>query len=321
VKHCLRSTAVLLCAPLLSPAQTAAERLIEAGHWKRARAIVEDRLREAPGDAQSYFLLSQIRAAFGDRATPMQLAERAVALDGRIAKYHRQIAEVVGITAQHSMAVRQLFLARRFRKEIDTALSLDSRDVQAQRDLVEFYLLAPGIAGGDRAKAEATAAKIGAIDPAEGFLAEARVAEFEKRTADEEALLRRAAEARPPSYRAQIALAEFCLDSRHPNPQLAETAANSAIQVDSGRADAYAVLATLEVDRCSWDALDATLAESSRRVPDDLFPEYRAATRLIAARREPDRASRYLRAYLAQEPEGNRPTVAEATDLLKRVPR
>jgi hypothetical protein len=318
----MRSTAALLCAPLLSYAQeTLPERLIEAGHWKRARAIVEDRLRVSPGDAQTCFLLSQIRAAFGDRAAPMQLAERAVALDSRMAKYHRQVAEVVGITAQHSSALRQLLLARRFRKEIDTALSLDSRDVQAERDLVEFYLLAPGIAGGDRAKAQATAERIGAIDPAEGFLAQARVAGFEKRTTDEEALLRRAAEARPPSYRAQIALAEFCLDPGHPNPQLAETAANSAIQLDSGRADAYAALATVAVDRCSWDGLDASLAESLRRVPDDLFPQYRAAARLIAARREPDRARRYLQAYVAQEPEGNRPTVAEATDLLKRLPR
>ena len=52
--------------------------------------------------------------------------------------------------AQHSNAFQQLFLARRFRKEIDTALSLDSHDTQALRDLMEFYLLAPGLAGGDR---------------------------------------------------------------------------------------------------------------------------------------------------------------------------
>ena len=92
---------LILCAVAISRAeQSPAERLIEAGHWKRARTFVEARLREAPGDALSNFLLSQIRGAFGDRtSTPLALAEKAVALDGRTAKYHRQVAEVLGVTA------------------------------------------------------------------------------------------------------------------------------------------------------------------------------------------------------------------------------
>ena len=101
--------------------QTPAERLIEAGHWKRARTIVEARIREAPDDPLAHFLLSQIRNAFGDHTAPLQLAERAVALDGRTARYHRQLAEVLGVTAQHANVVQQLFLARRFQKEIGRA--------------------------------------------------------------------------------------------------------------------------------------------------------------------------------------------------------
>src|ERR1035437_6467695 len=156
---------LILCAVAISRAeQSPAERLIEAGHWKRARTFVEARLREAPGDALSIFLLSQIRGAFGDRtSTPLALAEKAVALDGRTAKYHRQIAEVLGVTAQHAGTIQQLFLARRFRKEIDAALSLDPRDIQALGDLLEFYLLAPGIAGGDPRKAVEVAGRIAAI--------------------------------------------------------------------------------------------------------------------------------------------------------------
>src|SRR5712692_3348518 len=135
---------LILCTLAVSRAgQSRAEALIEAGHWKQARTLVEARLREVPGDALSNFLLSQIRNAFRDRSAPLAFAEKAVALDGRTAKYHRQIAEVLGVTAQHSGAFQQLLLARRFRKEIDIALSLDPSDAQAQRDLMEFYLLAP----------------------------------------------------------------------------------------------------------------------------------------------------------------------------------
>ena len=40
------------------------------------------------------------------------------------------------------------------------------------------------------------------------------------------------------------------------------------------------------------------------------MPYYRAAERLLAV--DPVRAERYLRVYLAQEPEGNQPTAADA---------
>src|ERR1035438_6976003 len=74
---------LIFCAVAIGRAeQSPAERLIEAGHWKRARTLVETRLREAPADALSQFLLSQIRGAFGDRLTPLTLAEKAVSLDG-----------------------------------------------------------------------------------------------------------------------------------------------------------------------------------------------------------------------------------------------
>ena len=53
--------------------QTAAEILIEAGHWKQARVLVEARIREAPEDPLANFFLSQVRNAFGDRSAPLPL--------------------------------------------------------------------------------------------------------------------------------------------------------------------------------------------------------------------------------------------------------
>ena len=299
-------------------ADPAAE-LIQSGHWKRARTLVEARLHQAPNDAAAHFYLSQIRNAFGDHSSPLPLAEKAVELDPRVAKYHRQIAEVLGVMAQNSNALQQLLLARRFRKEIDTALALDPRDVQALRDLTEFYLLAPGIAGGSREKAGATAESISAIGAAEGCLAKARVAEFEKRPTDAEAWLKRAAEAQPPSYRAQTALAHFYLAPEHSKLELAERAAQRALALDRGRAEAYALLAEIYAAQSRWNELDALLADSARNVPDDLVAYYRAALRINSAGEDLARAERYLNIYLAQEPEGNEPTIAEAQRALSRV--
>src|ERR1039458_4075538 len=110
---------LILCAVAVSRGeQPPAEHEIEAGHWKRARTLAEARLREAPAGALSKFPLSQIRGAFGDRSTPLALAKKAVALDGRAAKYRRQLAEVPGVAAQHAGVCRQMLPARRFRPEV-----------------------------------------------------------------------------------------------------------------------------------------------------------------------------------------------------------
>ena len=303
---------LILCAVAVSRAeQSPAEKLIEAGHWKQARSIIEARLREAPADALSNFLLSQIRGAFGDRSTPLVLAEKAVALDGRTAKYHRQVAEVLGVTAQHAGAFQQLLLAHRFHREIDAALSSDPRDLQALRDLLEFYLLAPGLIGGDPRRAVDIAARIGGIDAVEGLLGQARIAEYHKEAGAEEALLRQAAETRPVRYKAKIALARFYLEAGGSRLGAAEVHASAAMSLDPSRVDAYAVLAAVYADRGDWNRLDSTLAIALQEVPDDPAPHYRAAERL-ADGRDSVRAERYLRLYLAQEPEGNQPSLSEA---------
>jgi tetratricopeptide (TPR) repeat protein len=288
------------------------EQLIAAGHWKRARSLVEARLHEAPGDPLANFLLSQIRNAFGDRQSPLPLAEKAVALDAGTAKYHRQVAEVLGVMAQHAGVWQQLMLARRFRKEIDLALALDPRDIQALRDLMEFYLLAPGIAGGDVRKADSIARRIAAVDLTEGYLAEARISEFEKRTAGVEQFLREAADSRPPRYIAHIRLAEFYASAGASSGSAAEQQAKEALLLDETRVEAYTLLAGIYADRRDWSALDEILAQASREDPDDLAPYYRVGDRLLASGRNLADAERYFRRYLAQESEGNEPTASEA---------
>ena len=292
--------------------QTDAEKLIDAGHWKKARAIVEARLARNPNDALGNFLLSQIRNAFGDYTTPLPLAEKAVALDSHVAKYHRQMAEVLGLEAEHAGAIRLIFLARQFRSEIDTAVALDPHDIQAHRDLLEYYLVAPGIAGGDVQKALAVARKISELDAAEGLLAEARVASFRKQVNEAGKLLRQASGLQPQNYRARVALARFYVAPESFNPAMASSVAKDLLKLDSGRVEPYAILAQVYAEQGEWNVLDSVLNEAARQEPDDLAPYYRAAETLLAKRREPARAERYLRVYLEQEPEGNEPTVADA---------
>src|SRR5262249_50197863 len=105
----------------------------------------------------------------------------------------------------------------------------------------------------------------------------------------------------------------------HANTTAAEVQARDAIKLHADRVDAYAIIGQVYADRGLWNELEAILADAARAVPDDLSPYYCAAERLVATGRDPERAARHLRIYLAQEPEGNAPTAAEAKHLLKRL--
>jgi len=311
--------AALLLAIFPIKAQSAAEKLIADGHWKRARAIVESTNHGNPQDALSCFLMSQIKAAFGDRQAPLPLAEKAAALDGKTAKYHRQIAEVIGVMAQNSGAFSQFLMARRFSREIHLALELDGKDLQAWRDLEEFYLLAPAIAGGSRSDARSTANTIARLDAVDGFWAGARLAEAEKRPEKAGELYRKAVEAAPANWRARIMLAEFDLGRGATSFEEAARAAEDAVRIDGSRAEAYAVLAEIFAARGDGSSLDHVLESAERAAPDDLAPFYRAGERLLAAGRDLARAESYFRRYLRQEPEGNTPSHADTHWKLGQV--
>jgi hypothetical protein len=220
------------------------------------------------------------------------------------------------VAAQSSNVFQQLILARRFRKEIDIALNEDPHDLQGLRDLMEYYLLAPGIAGGDRAQARAVADRIERLDILAGALAKARLAEFVEEPDKVEGILRGAVAARPDSYRARIALANYYM---HKNDEASEQQAREAMKLDRGRVDAYAVLAAIYGSRGDWTNLDALLASAEQAVPDDLTPDYRAAEAILAAHKDAARAGQHLKRYLAAEAEGNAPTLAEARRLLERA--
>jgi tetratricopeptide (TPR) repeat protein len=310
--------AAVLAAPAGLSAQTPAEDFIEAGHWKRARALVEPRLHETPNDPLAVFLMSQINFAFGHKEAPLDLAEKAVSLAPGVAKYHRQLAEALGVKAQRSNLFQQAFLAHRFKKEIDAALTIDANDIQAQRDLMEYYLLAPGLVGGDRKQAEAVAERIGRIDRGQGFLAQARIAQFYHDPARQEFLLRKAVEAAPSKYKIRIALSQFYTKERV-NWDAAVENAHAAIEIDPTRADGYSILAAAYAAQGKWPELEATLAAADQAVPDDLTPHFRAAEAAIAAGNNYAGAKADLHKYLSQEPEGNQPALADARQKLAEI--
>jgi tetratricopeptide (TPR) repeat protein len=313
---------VFLCASGLLADQdlvkaSSADSLMEAGHYKRARAVVAARLRANPSDSYALFLESKIQQSFGDFPGAIASAERAVALEPHNADYHAQLAEVYAFSADQSSWLRGLNLVHLMKREIAASLAIAPKHTDTLLVSMMFCLRAPKFVGGDKRKARAIAGEIVQSDPNWGYLAEARLLENSGDDARLESLLKQAVEVNPTHYRALYELARFyCCVAVHKNPAIAESTSRQAMQIDPGRVGAYDLIARVYAATGRWTDLDAILGQSEKAVPDDFAPFFQAASILIQNGSDRPRATAYLRKYLSQEPEGRQPTRAKAQWLL-----
>jgi tetratricopeptide (TPR) repeat protein len=330
-RQAVRILAVVCLAGTAAAANSSLTALIDAGHWKRARPLAEQRYQSNPNEGEAAYALSQVRLAFGDLDEARTLAEKAVAVDPKNYNYHYQLAVACGQTADKASLFSKAHWAKRFREEAETAASLDAKNLDARFGLLEFYLQAPRLMGGGEDKARRMADEIARIDPVSGFLAQARVASEQKDWVKERQEWTQAAAAGPTTYDALIDIANFDLrpaggkpedlTSAGPpaNPGEAEKFARQAAKLEPGRVAAYAALARLYAVEQRWKDLESVLAEAEKNVPDNLRPYYRAAEVLLAENKDLKRAERYFRKYNSQEPEPDSPTLADAQKQLGLV--
>ncbi len=311
---------LVVCLNLANARMDAAasvDALMEIGHWKRAREIVDAKLRANSNDAQAYAWSSKIKSSFGDNEGSYSAAERAVALNPKNPDFHGQLAEACAMLAETTNPLRGFSLVRRMKKEIEAALALNPKHVDTLLVKMMFSWKAPALAGGDKKAARRIADQIASIAPAWGYLAHARLLQDQGVDAETEGWLKKAVQADPAFYRARVALARFyCCTSVSKRPDLAEKAARDAIAVDPTGEGAYSILARVYAMQQRWTELDETVAHAATAVPDDFGSLYAASKALLEVGKDFRRAESYLNRYLSQAAEGRQPTHVEARRLL-----
>jgi len=286
--------------------------LAEAGHWKRIRDLLQT---QAPAsEAERTYWSARVKHAFGDLDGAEGLARKAILLDNNNAAYHRELSAIcLDELANHPGMIRSMRLAYDTKSELETALTLDPKNIDVMSSLMEYDWSAPSIGGGDRDMAHKLADRIAQTDAIRGYLAQARIDELsggaEITTA--EGLLKTAAQSAPRDYRAHIALAEFSLLTTK-NYMSAIQEAKAAVALAPDRSRPYADLAIAYAHGQNWNELDRLLVQAEKAVPEDLNPYYQAAKTLLLEGRDYDRAEKYFRKYLTQEPEGQQPPSAGA---------
>jgi len=275
----LLSTFCFLVCVVAGPADPpSVEALTDAGHWKRARAIVEPRVAANPRDAQAACLLARIKVAFGDLEGALKSAQQAVALEDGNSNYHFQLAEVYGEMADRASMFAAASLAGKFKGELDASLARDPKNLDALEALMEYSFQAPGMMGGDKGKAHAIAAQLVQLSPVRGYLAQAELAREAQDFGKIEGWFLKAVQADPRSYAGQTALAAFYTEPSHRKTDLAERHAQEAVHLDATRAKGYSILAMVLALEQRWSELEAVLSASEKSVPDDLAPYYEAGS-------------------------------------------
>ena len=135
----------------LSVIQESSEPVFETSFAQGLLALAEDRLE----DAVQAFTLATTQQP---RADAPRLLSRAW--------FH--LGEGYGRTARSSGLLAQAGLAKQARSSFEKAVEIDPDNLQARRNLVEFYSRAPGFMGGGKDKALVQVEEIKARNPARG---------------------------------------------------------------------------------------------------------------------------------------------------------
>lgn len=234
-------------------------------------------------DAAVYALMGRDYYGEGEFRKATEALEKAVALEPGNSEFNLWLGRAYGRRAETSSMITAPGLASKAHQFFEKAARLNPSNLDAQSDLFEYYLEAPGFLGGGFDKASATAVQIAKINPAEGHWAQAKLAEKHKEYSSAEAQLRRAFEIAPQQIGRLIDLARlFSKQGRH------------------------------------QDA-DVTLAAAAQIAPDSPKLMFARAQIYIQSKRNLDVARQLLKQYLSTSLTPEDPPRADAEKLLKQV--
>lgn len=176
---------------LAAAAQTPAQ-LLAHGEADRALAVLDQQLTANPADAQALNLQCRVYFSEGQLDAAQGPCERASAAAPGNAGYHLWLGRVLGRKAEHAPIFQAYGLAKRVHAEFEQAHKLAPRDRETAEDLGEYYVEAPRIIGGGRAKALSLADEVQPWSPELAHSLRAQVAAAEKDTEKAEGELKAA---------------------------------------------------------------------------------------------------------------------------------
>jgi tetratricopeptide (TPR) repeat protein len=177
--------------------------------YDAARAEVQRLLKTNPSDDAALACMGEVYDREGKSGDAVDWYEKAVKANEKDPQHHLSLAQALGTEAEKANKLRQPFLARRVKSELEQAVVLDPNLVDAHDGLLQFYVQAPGIVGGSVDRAKEQAELIAKLNPLRGHLARATIARHQGDVALAESEYKAAVSQNPDSLFASYQLGGF----------------------------------------------------------------------------------------------------------------
>ncbi|NBP69071.1 MAG: tetratricopeptide repeat protein [Cytophagia bacterium] len=178
----LISCTIFAQASKISTAKT----YFEAKKFTEAKQLLKNIDDEQADYAAARYYLGRIAYEEKEYEDAADYFEEATEADGKVADYFNWLGNALGTIAQDANPIRQGMLAPKMKSAWESAIALDSKNLEARKSLIEYYTLAPGFMGGSFEKAHDVAKQIKKLNLAEGHLAEGRIFVREEKFAEAE---------------------------------------------------------------------------------------------------------------------------------------
>ena len=143
-------------------------RMFDAGKYRQVQTASQAALAMAPRDPALHYWLARSSFELGVYDTAVTSAEEACRLDPLKSDFEMWLGRAYGRKAEIESS---FFLARKTKRAFEIAVKLDPSNIEARRNLEEYYTEAPWIVGGSKDKARQQIDAITALDAREGILA------------------------------------------------------------------------------------------------------------------------------------------------------
>ena len=183
--------------------------LFDDGKYPEAKEFFEGFVKENPKNDTALFYLGKVWLNLEDHDKSIDWLKKAVKLNEKSSDYHLWLGQAYGIKAQNSSMFKQPFLAKKVKNEFKKAVELDPANLDARFGLMQYYVVAPGVMGGDRDEGKKQAEEIRKLDPVKGHQAFALIYEQEENYDEAEKEYLAAIEQRPESLDSYFALGYF----------------------------------------------------------------------------------------------------------------
>jgi tetratricopeptide (TPR) repeat protein len=250
--RCVAASAILsLCAVLsVSAATVHTDDAIETGRqayessdYPKAAQVLQEAAAKNPQNGEIFLLLTKTYNEMEQHDQAIASAEKAVSLEPQNSVYHEWLGRAYGEKAEHAGLFSGLSLAKKTRKEFETAVRLDEKNFSARQALIEYDCSAPGIAGGGEDKAIPQIARLADLDPAEGHYAAGNCRRQKKDFATADAEFTKSLDSHPKSANLIYDIGDYAMKHNQPDRLVAVAEAGEKIAPSDPRGKFYRAVA------------------------------------------------------------------------------